>query len=61
MWEPFARMVLEATYEATLYAALENYMKTKNNKVYLTLVGGGVFGNDVKWILDSIKKAVCIF
>lgn len=57
LWEPFARLVLKATYEATLYAGLENYQKTNNNKVYLTLVGGGVFGNDIDWILDAINKA----
>ena len=25
--------------------------------VYLTMLGGGVFGNDVNWILESIHKA----
>lgn len=57
LWEPFARLVLEATYEATLYSALKNYLNTNNNKVYLTLVGGGVFGNSIEWILDAINKA----
>lgn len=61
LWESFARLVLEATYEATFYAALQNYENTKNNKVYLTLVGGGVFGNNIEWILDAIKKAVFKF
>lgn len=37
-WEYFARVILEATYEATLYAALLNYERTKTAKVYLTLV-----------------------
>jgi hypothetical protein len=58
LWERFARLVLEATYEATIYAALNNYQKTNNNKVFLTLVGGGVFGNKIEWILDSIEKAL---
>ena len=40
-WEPFARLVLEATYEATLYAALINMEMRGSNIVYLTLVGGG--------------------
>ncbi len=61
LWEPFARLILEATYEATLYAALINYTKTKNNSVYLTLVGGGVFGNKIDWILDAIQKACLLF
>jgi len=60
-WETFARLILEATYEATLYAALNNYEHTKNNKVYLTLVGGGAFGNSTPWIFDSIKKVINLF
>lgn len=61
LWEPFARLVLEATYEATIYAALNNYQKTNNNKVFLTLVGGGVFGNKIEWILEAIEKALIKF
>ena len=60
-WESFAKLVLEASYEATLYAALENYGRTKNNRVYLTLLGGGVFGNKIEWILKSIEKALVNF
>ena len=57
-WESFARVILEATYEATLYAALINYQKTKCRLVYLTLVGGGAFGNDEDWILESLMLAL---
>lgn len=60
-WEYFARLVLEATYEATLYAGLINYENTGSNKVFLTLVGGGAFGNEMNWILDSIEKAFIKF
>ncbi len=60
-WESFARLVLEATYEAAFYAALQNYSKTGNNRLFLTLVGGGVFGNKKEWILDAIKKSVIKF
>jgi hypothetical protein len=60
-WEPFARLVLEATYEATFYAALKNYQITGNPRLYLTLVGGGVFENEMQWILDAIEKAVLKF
>lgn len=60
-WESFARVVLEATYEATFYAALSNLSKTKSNKVFLTLVGGGAFGNDADWILESLVKAIDMF
>jgi len=57
-WEYFARLILEATYEATLYAALINVEKNKSNVVYFTLVGGGVFGNEDYWILESMQKAI---
>ncbi len=60
-WELFARLILEATYEATFYSALKNYEKTKNKNVYLTLVGGGVFGNKKEWIFDAIKKSLIKF
>ena len=55
--------MLEASYEATLLAALKQAEKHgyagSSNVVYLTMLGGGVFGNDVNWILESIHKA-CI-
>jgi len=57
----FAKLVLDASYEATFYAALINYEKIGNNKLYLTLVGGGVFGNKIEWIIDAIKKSVYKF
>jgi len=60
-WESFARLILEATYEATFYTALQNFEKTGNNKLFLTLVGGGVFGNKKEWILDAIKKSILKF
>jgi hypothetical protein len=60
-WETFARLILEATYESTFHAALLNYDKTGNDKVFLTLVGGGAFGNRTEWILDAIMKTIQIF
>jgi len=60
-WEKFARFVLEAAYEATLYAGLENYRKTGNNRIFLTLLGGGVFENKMEWITEAIKKAFLKF
>ncbi|MEL6675262.1 MAG: hypothetical protein AAFR61_23845 [Bacteroidota bacterium] len=56
-WAPFAELVLEASYEATFYAALKNYQQTGQPKLYLTLVGGGVFGNAPEWIFSAIEKA----
>lgn len=57
-WERFARLILEATYESTFLAAVENYQKTGNNLLYLTLVGGGAFGNETYWIIQSLKKVI---
>ncbi|TDT45345.1 hypothetical protein CLV90_2432 [Maribacter spongiicola] len=57
-WENFARIVLEATYEATLYSAMINLKNNKSNSVFLTLVGGGAFGNDLDWILESLFKSL---
>ena len=57
-WEPFARLILEALYEATFLAALINLEKTGSNKVYLTLVGGGAFGNEFHWILESLENVM---
>lgn len=61
LWEDFARLVLEASYEATICAAFLNYLKTGNNRVFLTLLGGGVFGNETDWIIDSIKRALKLY
>jgi NADH dehydrogenase FAD-containing subunit len=60
-WKDFAILILEATYEATFYAALRNYEETGNNKLFLTLVGGGAFGNEMSWILHAIEKAASKF
>ena len=61
LWRDFAKMILEATYEATLYVALKNYERTKNNKVFLTLIGGGAFGNEKEWIFSAIRKSIIKF
>jgi len=54
LWEPFARLVLEASYEATILAARDSGIDT----LYLTYLGGGVFGNDDAWIGDAILRAL---
>jgi hypothetical protein len=59
-WEAFARLVLEATYEATLLAAVEQSDGGGSNIVLLTRVGGGAFGNDDDWIHDAIVRALGI-
>lgn len=65
MWMPFAKLILEAAYEATLYAAVENYLRHPHkpgaNKVFLTAVGGGVFGNDMSWVYDAMARSFRMF
>ena len=61
LWTEFAQVVLEATYEATLAAAVLNFEKTGNPKVFLTLVGGGAFGNARTWIFAAMKRALQMF
>ncbi|MEO0825947.1 MAG: hypothetical protein AAFW84_10765 [Cyanobacteria bacterium J06635_15] len=58
LWESFARLVLEASYEATICTAILNSLHTGNNRVFLTLIGGGVFGNETDWIMDGLKRAL---
>jgi hypothetical protein len=60
LWQSFARLVLEAAYEATLWAAVLNHEQTGNKQVYLTLLGGGAFGNQTAWIMDAAKRALSI-
>lgn len=61
LWESFARLVLEASYEVTICSAIINWQNTGNKRVYLTLLGGGVFGNQPDWILDSIRRALRLY
>jgi hypothetical protein len=61
LWEPFARLVLEAAYEATILAAILNARATSNNRCYLTLLGGGAFGNADEWIIDAIGRALASY
>lgn len=58
LWEAFACLILEATYEATFCAALINHEISGNNKLYLTLVGGGAFGNRINWIVNAIQQNI---
>jgi hypothetical protein len=59
-WASFATLVLEAAYEATLLAAIENAARGRSNIVHLTLLGGGAFGNRREWILHAIRRALHI-
>jgi hypothetical protein len=60
-WSRFATLVLEAAYEATLLAALENAQRGGASRVYLTLLGGGAFGNSREWILHAIRRGLALF
>ena len=58
LWVEFAQLILEASYEATICAAILNSVNNGNNRVFLTLLGGGVFGNDTDWIIRGIQRAL---
>lgn len=57
LWYPLTKIVLEATYKRAFHVACQSRTK----KLYLTLVGGGVFKNPMKWILDAIQKSFMEF
>jgi len=65
LWEPFARLVLSASYEATLYAALLSALRHRgrdgSKRVFLTCLGGGIFGNETRWISDAMHEALSKF
>ena len=58
LWKAFASLVLEAAYESTLWAAVENANRGASNIVLLTRLGGGAFGNDDEWIHAAIRRAL---
>ena len=57
-WQPFASLVLEAAYEATMWAAVLNAQRSPSNVVFLTLLGGGAFGNHTDWIHAAMSRAL---
>jgi len=59
LWEPIASLVLEATYEATLRAAiLDAERGSGSGRVWLTFIGGGVFANESEWIGRAMVRAL---
>jgi hypothetical protein len=56
-WTGFAKLILDAAYEATLSAVVLNAAQTGNPAIFLTLLGGGVFGNRESWITGAIERA----
>jgi len=61
LWAEFAPLVLEAAYEATMCAAILNSKRNRNNRLYLTLLGGGAFGNEPDWIIAAIRRALNLY
>jgi hypothetical protein len=57
-WTKFAQLILDASYEATLCVAILNAVHTGSQQVFLTLLGGGAFGNKTDWILSAIQRAL---
>lgn len=53
--------LLRAAYRGTILAGIENSITQDDNfpgknKLFLTLIGGGVFANDLDWIIKSILE-----
>jgi len=61
LWADFAKLILEGSYEATICAAVLNSRRAGNNTLFLTLLGGGAFGNETDWITRAIKRAVDLY
>mmetsp|Transcript_3037 Transcript_3037/g.4182 ORF Transcript_3037/g.4182 Transcript_3037/m.4182 type:complete len:418 (+) Transcript_3037:1825-3078(+) len=56
---PFAKLVLTAAYTSTLAVGAILSQQRKNSVVvYLTKVGGGVFRNEPKWIIEAIQSSL---
>lgn len=60
-WKPLATLILEAAYKTTLAVAAKQMKDGGSNVVYLTLVGGGAFGNPPEVIAAAIRSAVDMF
>jgi hypothetical protein len=61
LWAAFARLILEAAYEATICTAILNVMRHRSNRLFLTLLGGGAFGNETTWIIGAIQRALTLY
>jgi hypothetical protein len=59
-WAAFACLILDAAYEATVWAAVESGRAGGSNVVLLTRLGGGAFGNDDAWIDDAMRRALSL-
>lgn len=57
-WRALACLVLEAAYEATLWAGVLNARRGASPVVLLTRLGGGAFGNADDWIDAALRRAL---
>jgi hypothetical protein len=57
-WEAFASPVLQAAYEATMWAGALNAQRGASNVVLLTQLGGGAFGNQEDWISNAMLRSL---
>ncbi|GAB5369870.1 hypothetical protein AAMO2058_001443800 [Amorphochlora amoebiformis] len=61
-WGPFASVVLEAAYEASIISAALVALKEKRRvKLFLTLLGGGAFGNRRSWIIKAVIRSLQMY
>ena len=58
-WTEFAKLVQRGAALGTLASAIANndYSKRATPKVFFTLLGAGVFGNDLEWVFEAITNA----
>ena len=61
LWAEFAKLVLEASYEAVMCTAVLNLESSGSDRVFLTLLGGGAFGNRDAWIVSALERALRLF
>jgi len=59
-WQPFATLILEAAYEATMWAAVLNAQRGASRRVLLTRLGGGAFGNRDEWIDAALRRSLAM-
>ena len=61
MFGRFAGLILEGAYEATICVGIVNAVKNGSNKILLTQLGGGAFGNSPQWIHSAMSRAFNLF
>lgn len=61
-WASLAKLILNASYEATFWAGLDAAVRhggeAGSKKIYLTCLGAGVFGNPMDWVKEAIQGAM---